>query len=174
MKTLNKSLRISISLILLISLFNCSSDNDIIESNNDSNRIEFDGQIYQINDGFFESGNYNEFSMALFPKGISINYDSNYYINGGNWYLEIDEIISDDNTIEGTYTSGEDVFGYFINNAQFLDDVLLPGKIVQEINKEGTLTINKIGIEYEVIYETFDNRNNAFTAYYKGPLVSRR
>ncbi|MDD7913179.1 hypothetical protein [Polaribacter ponticola] len=170
-KKLTISLNLLIVLFLTITLFSCSSDDDNILGQNDySNKIDFDGQTYQISGGNFEEGGNNEYSMALFPKGITFN-DSNNVINGGDWYLEI-ELITDDNTIEGTYKCGENVFGYFINNAQFVDDELQPGDIVYEVNQNGTLKINKLGNDYEFIYNAFDNRGVAFTVNYKGALTS--
>ena len=111
--------------------------------------------------------------MALFPIGITIkDNNNNNVINGGDWFLEIEPLITDDNTIEGTYKSGENVFVYFINNAQFVDDQLQPGKIVHEVNQNGTLIINKLGSEYEFIYKAFDDRGVPFTVHYKGPLTA--
>tara|TARA_R110002073_G_scaffold128999_3_gene275094 strand:- start:50680 stop:51213 length:534 start_codon:yes stop_codon:yes gene_type:complete len=171
MKTFTKSFNILIVLFFTINLFNCSSNDDILEQ--DPNKISFNGKTYQVSGGFFEdSGNYNEFSMALFPSGIDIN-TNDYTINGGNWYLEI-ELLTDGNTIEGTYTCGVDVFGYFIDNAQFIDDELQPGKEVFQLNKSGTLTINKVGSEYEFIYNAFDDRDIPFTSYYKGSFIERK
>ncbi|MDO6742166.1 MULTISPECIES: hypothetical protein [Polaribacter] len=53
-------------LFIAITLFNCSSNNnDIIEHNNDSNKIEFDGLTYQISNGLIEkTGSNNEYSIA--------------------------------------------------------------------------------------------------------------
>lgn len=168
MRKFTTSLKTLIVFILTIASLSCSSDDDtIIEGNENSNKINFDGQTCQVSGGHLEEEGSNEYSMALFPIGITFN-DSNNVINGGNWYLEIDSIITDDNTIEGTYKCGENVFGYFINNAQFIDDELQPGKIVHEVNQNGTLIINKLGSEYEFIYKAFDNRGVPFTVYYKG------
>ena len=170
-KKITISLDLLIVLFLTITLFSCSSDDDNVLGQNDySNKIDFYGQTYEISGGNFEDGGNNEYSMALFPIGITFN-DSNNVINGGNWFLEI-ELITDDNTIEGTYKCGENVFGYFINNAQFIDDELQPGKIVFEVNHNGTLNINKLGSDYEFIYNAFDNRGVAFTVNYKGTLRS--
>jgi len=173
MRTFVKSLDILIVLFLTINLFSCSSNDDdnILEQNNPSNEIRFDGQTYLISGGFSEySGSDNEFSMALFPSSITVD-TNDYTINGGNWYLEIEPLLTNGNTIEGTYICGVDFYGYFIDNAQFIDDELQPGKKVSELNKSGTLTINKIGSEYEFIYDAFDDRDIAFTAYYKGPFI---
>jgi len=172
MRKFTISLDILIVLFLTITLFSCSSDDDNISGQNDySNKIDFDGQTYQISGGYIDNGGSPEYSMALFPIGITIK-DNNNVINGGDWFLEIEPLITDDNTIEGTYKCGEDVFGYFINNAQFVDDELQPGKIVHEVNQNGTLIINKLGSEYEFIYKAFDNSGVAFTVYYKGPLTA--
>lgn len=171
MKILTISNNIVVVLFLTITLFSCSSDDDNVMRQNDySNKIDFDGQTYQISGGNFEDGGNNEYSMALFPIGITFN-DSNNVINGGNWFLEI-ELITDKNTIEGTYKCGENVFGYFINNAQFIDDELQPDKIVHEVNQNGTLNIDKLGSEYKFNYTSFDDRGVAFTVYYKGILTS--
>tara|TARA_B100000809_G_scaffold217620_1_gene223897 strand:+ start:815 stop:1336 length:522 start_codon:yes stop_codon:yes gene_type:complete len=170
MKKYTISLDFLIVLFLTITLFSCSSDDDTsIGQNNSSNKIDFDGETYEISGGNFEDGGNNGYSIALFPKGITFN-DSTNIINGGNWFLEIDPLITDDNTIEGKYKCGETVFGYFINNAQFVDDALQPGKIVHKVNQNGTLNITKLGSEYEFIYNAFDSSGVAFTAYYKGTL----
>ena len=103
-------------LFLTITLFSCSSDDEtIIEQNDSSNKIDFDGETYQISGGNFQDGGNNDSSMALFPKGITFDDNTNI-INGGNWFLEIDSLLTEDDTIEGTYKSGENVFVYFINN----------------------------------------------------------
>ncbi len=171
MRKLTRSLYPLIVLFLTITFFSCSSDDDNnLEQNEYSNRIDFDGQTYQINGGNFEDGGNYEYSMALFPIGITFN-DTNNVINGGDWFLEI-ELITDDNTIEGTYRCGENVFGYFISNAQFVDDELQPGKIVHEVNQNGTLKINKLGSKYEFIYNAFDDRGVAFNVHYEGTLTS--
>lgn len=161
-------------IILTITLFGCSSDDETIVVQNDfTNTIEFDGQTYQISGGFSEySGSHNEFSMALFPSGITID-TNDYTIHGGDWFLETEPLLTKDNTIEGTYTAGIDVNVYFIDNAQFVDDELQPGKKVYEPNKNGTLTINKLDSEYEFIYKAYDDRDTVFTAYYKGPFIQR-
>jgi len=178
MRTFTKSLNILIVLFSTITLISCASnteDDDAFEQNDPLNKISFNGQNYQINGGFFEySGSHNEFSMAIFPAGLTID-PNDYTINGGNWYLEID-LQTTNNTIEGTYTCGVDVIGYFIDNAHFIDDELQPGKEVSALNSNGTLTINKKEKEneYEFIYEAFDDRNIAFKAYYKGVFLKRQ
>lgn len=176
MRIVTKLLDILIVLFITINLISCASkmeEDDVLEQTAPFNKISFNGQNYQVNGVFSEySGNYNEFSMALFPSGIAID-PNDYTINGGNWYLEID-LETTDNTIEGTYTCGVDVFGYFIDNAHFIDDELQPGKEVSALNKNGTLTINKIENEYEFIYEAFDDKNIAFKAYYKGVFIKRQ
>ncbi len=173
MRTFTKSVALLIVLIFTINLISCSSNDDaILEQNTSSHKIYFNDQTYQISGGFFEySGNYNQYSMALFPSGLTIDAND-YTINGGNWYLEI-ELATIDNTIEGTYKCGVDVEGYFIDNAQFIDDELQPGKEVSDLNKSGTLTINKLGSEYEFIYNAVDDKGTPFTAYYKGLFMQR-
>ena len=168
------SLNILIVLFLTITLSSCSSDDDnILEKNENANVIEFDGETYQVSGGLFDNGSSPEYSMAFYPEGITIIDDNNNNVfNGGNWFLEIEPLITDDDTIEGTYKSGEDVFVYFIDNAQFVDNALLPGKIVHEVSQNGTLTIDKIGSEYEFIYQAFDHRGISFTVNYKGPLTA--
>ena len=175
MRKFTKSLETIFVLFLAITLFSCSSDDDTILAQNDnSNKIDFDGQTYQVSGGLIDDGGgYNDYSMALYPKGITIiDSNNNHVFNGGNWFLEIDSIITEDDTIEGTYKSGEDVFVYFINNAQFVNDELQPGRIVHEVNQNGTLIINKLEGEYEFIYKAFDGRGVPFTVYYKGPLTA--
>lgn len=174
MRKFSISLKTVIVLILTIALYSCSSDDDtIIGENENSNKIEFDGQTYQVSGGLTDDGGgYNDYSMALFPIGITIKDSNNKNVlNGGNWFLEITTLITEDNTIEGTYKSGENVFVYFINNAQFVNDELQSGRIVHEVNQNGTLTINKLESEYEFIYKAFDIRGVPFTVYYKGPLT---
>jgi hypothetical protein len=171
MKKIKISLGSLLILFFTITLFSCSSDDDNnLRQIEYSNIIDFDGQTYQISDGNFDDGGNNRFSMALFPIGITFNDDYNV-INGGDWYLEI-ELKTEDNSIEGTYKCGENVFGYFITNAHFVDDELQEGQIVHEINHNGTLSINKLGMEYEIKYNAFDYRGVAFIAYYKGSLTS--
>jgi hypothetical protein len=170
-KNFTTSLDILIVLFLTITLFSCSSDDDsIIAQNEYSNKIDFEDQLYQVSGGYFDDGGHNAFSIGLFPIGITFGPNNNF-INGGNWFLEI-ELTTEDETLEGTYKCGEDVFGYFIDNAQFVDDELQPGIIVHELNQNGTLNINKLGNEYEFIYKAFDDRGVAFTVYYKGMLLS--
>ena len=173
MRKFKKSLETMFVLFLTITLFSCSSGDDIILDQNDySNKIDFDGQTYQVSGGLIDKGGYNDYSMALFPVGITItDSNNNNVFNGGDWFLEIATLITEDDTIEGTYKSGENVFVYFINNAQFVNDVLQPGRIVDEVNQNGTLIINKLEGEYEFIYEAFDGRGIPFTVYYKGPLT---
>ena len=175
MRKFTKSLETIFVLFLTITLFSCSSDDDTILGENEySNKIEFDGQTYQVSGGLTDDGGgYNDYSMALFPIGITIKDDNNNNVlNGGNWFLEITTLITEDDTIEGTYKSGENVFVYFINNAQFVNDELQPGRIVHEVNHNGTLIINKLESEYEFIYKAFDGRDMPFTVYYRGPLTA--
>jgi hypothetical protein len=61
---------------------------------------------------------------------------------------------------------------HFINNAQFVNDQLQPGRIVHDVNQNGTLIINKLENAYEFIYNAFDGRGMPFTVYYKGPLTA--
>ena len=171
MRKFTTSLETLIVLFLTITLLSCSSDDDTILGENEySNKIDFDGELYQVSGGYFDDGGNNAFSMGLFPIGITFNPNNNF-LNGGDWFLEI-ELTTKDETIEGTYNCGEDVFGYFIDNAQFVDDELQPGRIVHELNQNGTLNINKLGNEYEFIYKAFDGRGMPFTVYYKGPLTA--
>ncbi|WP_405566947.1 hypothetical protein [Polaribacter sp. Asnod6-C07] len=161
-------------LFIAIILFSCSSNNnDIIEQNNDSNKIEFDGLTYQISNGLIEkTGSNNEYSIALYPKGITIkDSNNNNVFNGGNWFLEVSDILTKNDSISGKYKAGEDVSVYFINNAQFVNDEIQPGESVYEVNKNGILIINKSENEYEFIYEAFDPRDIPFSVYYKGPLT---
>jgi len=175
MRKFTISLDILIVLFLTVTLFSCSSNDDtILDGNEYSNKIEFDGETYEVSGGLTDDGGgYNDYSMALFPIGITIkDNNNNNILNGGNWFLEIDSLLTEDNTIEGTYKSGENVFVYFINNAQFVNDELQPGRIVHEVNQNGTLIINKLESEYEFIYKAFDGRGMPFTVYYKGPLTA--
>ncbi len=168
------SLKTVIVLILTIGLFSCTTGDDtILVEDQSENKIVFDGETYQINSGYFDNGSSPDYSLALYPVGITIkDGNNNNVFNGGDWFLEIEPLKTDDDTIEGTYTAGEDVFVYFINNAHFIDDELQPGKIVHEVSQNGTLTINKIGSEYEFIYNAFDNTGKPFTVNYKGPLTA--
>jgi len=175
MKKFIKSLEIIFVLFLTVTVLSCSSDDDTILGQNEySNKIEFDGQTYQVSGGLTDDhGSYNNYSMALFPIGITIKDDNNNnFFNGGNWFLEITNLITEDDTIEGIYKSGEDVFVYFINNALFINDELQPGIIVHDVNQNGTLIINKLEGEYEFIYNAFDGRGIPFNVYYKGPLTA--
>lgn len=175
MRKFTISLDILIVLFLTVTLSSCSSNDDTILNGNEySNKIEFDGETYEVSGGLTDDGGgYNDYSMALFPIGITIkDNNNNNILNGGNWFLEIDSLLTEENTIEGTYKSGENVFVYFINNAQFVNDELQPGRIVHEVNQNGTLIINKLESEYEFIYKAFDGRGMPFTVYYKGPLTA--
>ena len=173
MKKITTSLETFIVLFLTITLFSCSSNNDTILGENEySNKIEFDGETYQVNGGLIDyGGGDNDFSLALFPIGITVKETNNNYVyNGGNWFLEIHTLITEEGTIEGTYTSGENVIMHFINNAQFVNDALQPGRIVHDVNYDGTLIINKLEDAYEFIYKAFDDKGVPFNVYYKGPL----
>lgn len=174
MRKFTISLDILIVLFLIITLFSCSSDDDTILGQNDYfNKIDFDGQTYHVSGGLIDNGGYNDFSMALFPIGITIKESNNNYVfNGGNWFLEIHTLITEEGTIEGIYKSGENVLMHFINNAQFVNDELQPGRILHDVNQNGTLIINKLESEYEFIYKAFDGRGVPFTVYYKGPLTA--
>lgn len=161
-------------LFLSMTLFNCSSNNDtILDGIEYINKIEFDGVTYPISGGLIDlGGGHNEFSMALYPEGITIkDSNNNNVFNGGNWFLEIEPLLTENNTIEGTYKSGDNVSMYFINNLLFIDDVIQPGDIVHEVNQNGTLVINKLGNEYEFIYNAFDKNGVPFSVYYKGPFT---
>jgi hypothetical protein len=175
MRKLTTPLETFIVLFLTITLFSCSSNDDTILGENEySNKIEFDGETYQVSGGLIDyGGGYNDFSMALYPVGITIeDSNNNYVFNGGNWFLEIHSLITEEGTIEGTYKSGENVLMHFINNAQFVNDQLQPGRIVHDVNQNGTLIINKLENAYEFIYNAFDGRGMPFTVYYKGPLTA--
>jgi hypothetical protein len=170
MRKFSTSLKIAIVFILTTALFSCSSDDDT-SLEEDQNKIIFDGETYQVSGGLIDYGGYNDFSLALFPIGITITETNNNYVfNGGNWFLEIHTLITEDNTIEGTYTAGDNVIMHFINNAQFVNDELKPGRIVHDVNQNGTLTINKLENAYEFIYKAFDDKGVPFNVYYKGPL----
>jgi hypothetical protein len=170
MRKFSTSLKIAIVFILTTALFSCSS-NDDISLEEDQNKIVFDGETYQVSGGVIDYGGDNDFSLALFPIGITVKETNNNYVyNGGNWFLEIHTLITEDNTIEGTYTAGENVIMHFINNAQFVNDALQPGRIVHDVNYDGTLIINKLEDAYEFIYKAFDEKGVPFNVYYKGPL----
>lgn len=161
-------------LFLTIICFSCSSNDDpILDGNEYSNKIEFDGETYQVSGGLIDfGGGYNDFSLALFPIGITAKETNNGYVfNGGNWFLEIHTLITENNTIEGTYTAGDNVIMHFIDNAQFVNDVLQPGRIVHDVNQNGTLIINKLENAYEFIYNAFGDKGVPFKVYYKGALA---
>ena len=174
MRKFSTTIKTYLVLLLSMTLFSCSSNDDaIIDGSEYYNKIEFDGETYPISGGLIESGNNNEYSLALYPEGITIkDANNNNIFNGGNWLLEIEPLITENNTIEGTYTSGENVSMYFINNVQFVDDEIQPGETVHEVNQNGILIINKIRNEYEFIYKAFDARGVPFTIYYKGALTT--
>ena len=184
--------RFKISALALVLFLSCSKeDSDTITENIEGNRIIFANKEFPLDWGYFylyETGTlsgseepYYDFFLEFSSSSMLLNTTTGD-ISGQGPLVQIEPLISSNQKLEGNYDSvgdkdidngdiiGNNVFyAYFSENAIFEYDMEVEWE--ETYIKESSLSIKKLGEQFEVILVGEDERGIPFDLYYKGKLI---
>lgn len=153
----------------------CGGDDDGEEEEVKVNQVTYNNINTKITDCFVmvtEFSGSTHYSINLICEGLAINYDKLDFVGSG--YLLYLNIIGVDDTFEGdyVYTSVEpstptDVF---TGSSLVLIKDQASNPVGFFINDATSISIKKIGEEYELTMKGKDDSGKEISAYYKGKI----